>query len=617
MKRAVLVVALGVVCAASIGYAVNDRPAPVATASATAPSLAAFSWPKGAIYTYDFSWTAKSTGEVEGKAAAGDFDLAGRLVLTSLGSNDGVTTLAARITPAERHLVKAFGSEIMGDDATMRATFDERETLMEVDSRGVVRSIRVPSDAPPLYKTLAHGVLTATQVTLPKDPAATWTATEFGPSGHALMRYAVDANDASKLLRAVESVDFAASKGKRGRDLAVRGTIVLDAAGCVASLEQSEASATAQGPEATRVVAQSHFEMHLSGRAKDPTLLTTRDLSKYESHPPGDVPGKVTDKERDDRLSKGMRIDEAKITIGTYDGSKPPQGWITRASAMLRAHPEYDAEVAAAFATASAEGRSLAMDMLAAAGDARAQATMRELLDRADVRSHPDQFVNLVQRFTFVRDPEPASLDYVLAAYDAATKRNDTSSARGAAFAIGALVGRLAISSPSPLTERAHARLVADLKVAKDVDAKNALVAALGNTGLPESFAPMMALANDDRGSTRAQVALSLRKIAGQRAIDATFTLLRDEDTQVASAALRSLGQRGFDAALLDRMATQVMAGEVKSAVDASIVALVASAERLSPTLERLLEFLIERDAADDPELAAKARGVLARTPRG
>ena len=548
--------------------------------------VARFSWPAGTELRYAVDWRQSSHARVQERDFDGGVELEADLVLTSRGPRGDATLLRARLEHVQRQAVTAFGQDL-------RPVLEGAEALVEIDARGRVRAVHAPAGVP---GHVLNALLTSAQITLPEMPQADWTAIEDGPQARAEQRYRLDGpltlrRDVARL----DAVTGAAGVFLEGATASLSGsaTAVLDPAGHLRSLHATDAL-DISGPNALETRSTLSLVLTSRGTAPDLPPLDERAL---DTHIPGELARGLSPSEIDRRFAGDLTIDTIESTVDGYArGIGMPNSWVARATAFGRVHPELIPRLAAKFRATSAQGRELVFDLLSGTGTPEAQAAMRELLDEV---ADPWLRAALLQRFSFVWAPEPATLDFLADGWRAA---EDPLVAHATLYPLGSAIGAYRDRAAALVL---HDELVAALAAAEDPDDKVALLAALGNAGLPEGEAAIAALVADAAGPVRAQAARSLRKLAAREPL---FALLADPEAPVARSALATLASLPSQADDLRRIAELVEAGRISRAADAALISF-ASARR-EP---RILAAIAAR-SADKPELAARARDALAAT---
>jgi len=592
----------------------------IASPSPKLPTAVRFQWPAGTEVRYSVEWRTDSAARYGEQPFEGGVDIACDLVLRSYGEQGEVTLLGARLEGLRRHGVSALGQEFLPDAAAAEKALTGTEAFAEVDARGRLRAMRFPKAAPPLFMQIVQGVLTETQVTLPEKSQASWTALESGNLARAEQRYDVDAKDPSTLHRAAIRLDAMTAADKAllaGTVPSYEGTatIILDRAGHVVSV-RSESSARAKRGEGEGAGFEGSTAFTLArtgeGRFTLPKALPAFDDATYDTRLPGQIVSSLSAADMDRSLSHDVTLANVEGIMASYaHGIRLERTWIARATAFLRLHPEHVTVVADKFATTNDDGKELVFDLLSGTGSREAQAAMRALIETKEARADRDTYARILQRFSFVRAPDRGTVDLLARLYQSAVAEKDPFAVHATVFAFGSAIGAFYVTGDRSTALAAHARLASDLRAAASPEDRTALLAALGNAGIPEGFADIVAFAGDPSESVRAQVATSLRKHDTAESREVLFRLVGDAEPPVTTRALRSLAQLKLAPADVARVADVVEAGKPSLATDALLVTFATDHKSAHDAAARILRAVAAR-SGEKPELRDRATEALA-----
>ena len=269
-------------------------------------------------------------------------------------------------------------------------------------------------------------------------------------------------------------------------------------------------------------------------------------------------------------------------------GARPSEVWRAAASTLLRLNPKECDALALVFEDHVTDDlRGVILDLLAAAGTFEAQVVIRRLLALAVARRSNRAFASFVQRLAFVEQPDGPTLRFLMSVY--AESRREPHDVRAAcAYALGASAGQALVAGDLDAAARASDVLRRDLLSAGPIIEKCALLAALGNAGVPGDVLVMTRFTEDPDAPVRAAAALALRKLSLREASARLVALLADPELKVAQNALLALGEHRLADVDLEAIAELVLSGATAVALDGRILGLlVAQRPRLGRTSSR------------------------------
>jgi len=229
-------------------------------------------------------------------------------------------------------------------------------------------------------------------------------------------------------------------------------------------------------------------------------------------------------------------------------------------------------------------------------------------------------FASFVQRLGFVECPDGPTLRFLMSVY--AESRGEPHDVRAAcAYALGAAAGQAHAAGDFEAAVRASDVLRRDLLSAGSIIEKCALLAALGNAGVPSDVMVVTRFTQDSEAPVRAAAALALRKISIPEASAQLVALLADRELKVSTSALLALGEHKLEDAELEAAADLVLGGRTSAAIDGRVLRLlVAQRPRLSrnsnraSTIENALRLLlgrIEAAASIEPSGSGERRAAF------
>lgn len=293
------------------------------------------------------------------------------------------------------------------------------------------------------------------------------------------------------------------------------------------------------------------------------------------------------------------------------------------AFALVRLNPKECEALALVFEDeVTDELRGIVLDLLAGAGTFEAQVVIRRLLALSVARRSNRTFATFVQRLGFVECPDGPTLRFLMSVY--AESRGEPHDVRAAcAYALGAAAGQALVAGDPEAAVRASDVLRRDLLSAGSIIEKCALLAALGNAGVPTDVMVVTRFTQDAEAPVRAAAALALRKMRVAEASAQLVALLADREVKVAQSALLALGEHKLEDTELESIADLVLGGRTSVAIDGRVLRLlVAQRPRLSAAssranvIENALRLLLGRiEAAATNELSGSGERRAALAP--
>jgi HEAT repeat protein len=316
-------------------------------------------------------------------------------------------------------------------------------------------------------------------------------------------------------------------------------------------------------------------------------------------------------------MSHEMSLAKVLDVVGEYEsGARPEHEFLVRAAAFLRLHPEAIPNVVARFRdpALTVRGRGFILDVLVEAGSGPAQKGMREVLQMPQASARRTDFAMLVQRFTFVREPDAESVAFLEKTYAAHKTDADLASAQGTAVALGAVVKHLAAMHEDAAAREVNERLRAELRAAPGPALRAALVSALGNAARPEDVPDISAAAGDPDGRVRNEAAHALRSVDSQDARRTLLTMVTDSSAAVATQAFGSLSQQTLSDSDWRALSDVAASGKSPFSSDPALVNLVRSRNPPSGEQRRILTALLARNYGGDNDLPVIIRGLLGKS---
>lgn len=513
----------------------------------------------------------------------------------------------ARIGLALDRLTRA-SLVISGAEVLPSASALGGEVLLWVDDHGAIEQALYRRDASDAFRAVIPNVVALTKVSLPREPAVSWLATELTMLGSARSQYVAEDGNPFSLVRhrlgyeALLALPRGASASSA--EIESRDSLTLDDDGMLKLAAFSEKVTSGSALSAA-------IEASLERTATSTFSPVAVALADLEARAPDERSARAmdTEEQRLRQLAGDMTMAKLEaLAFAAAPGRQLPPGFVTSAVAMLKLDPGLCAALVEWFErpNASLAARALLLDLLASAGHAKAQAAIRDALASPAARATADGYRLLLQRLGVIVAPDRETVDFAYSSY-AHAKGEDR---LAAAFALGATLGARGPARADPALAAYGDRLRADLKKARGTDERVALLAALGNAARPADVAAIKTFAHDDDARVRRQAALSLRRDHTTEAQDTLFTMLADGDSSVGEAALQALADEGANAAVVQRLGSMVGTPAFPGALNEPLLTIVGGELQSHPAEARAA---LEAIAATshDPHTIARARMLI------
>jgi hypothetical protein len=593
-KRAALL--LGLLALVGVAIVVRLRPAPIAYR---------VDWAADTRYVYRLAWSDDESVRLpvaDGREASTELDIAGELTLRSYGASDGTHVVGLSLQPSSARAT-AFGQPLF---AAGDGTLEGHEALLAISPRGEVQSLLFSPGDPETWKTLAGALASELSMTLPAKPALSWQAVADDGLGSAQLSYrALSADELERRrlsYRSLRALPDRKALAAATQTIDSRHRIVIGA-GQLRALDEDDDIRVPPTVERRarlslvllRAEKVAHAEAPVAGRElRRPGQPVTSDLARRQLL--AQRTGGMTGADLVNRIYANARG-------GLHDDA----AWLWKATGVLIEHPEVCAELGQAFADPemSADTRRVILDLLAGAGHAEAQAALRHALDSPAATQSRD-YPLLVQRFSLVPDPTPETAQFLAQTGQRAKAQGNLDVARATHYSLGAVVGHMAAHDAETAARLNHA-LVDELTSARSGEDKRDALRAIGNAGLPENVALVLAERDAEDPSVRAAAAAALRKTAGPETTRALLALAGDGAEPVSAEALDSLRGRELDGAQGAELAA--LLPRLSAANQPQLADLLIEHLGDSAWAARALQELADR--THDPRLSARIRALF------
>ena len=576
----------------------------------------------GQRWAYELDWAAKTSGQLAGAQDASsvglETHLTGELLLEVVTPHPEGALLAVSLSRIDRFDFAMQGQAAEPELEAVRTALVAHPAFVELDGRGRVRGLAFdPSASAPLRATL-RAVVLELGFTLPQQANAEWDADEPNTLGTLSAHYVGSATDFVRTPGRYLTLDAVPGVLTGTEALSGKATLCLDADGTLRSLEDVQhVHYRRPGQAADALDSSWTFLLHRTpgipagAQATAPALLTPEPLQ-------GTVGDEGLVARRDARQARDMNPELLALTIHRFEhGTRPGHTFLVSAGAYLRLHPEALPELLLQFSSVdlTLKGRGLMLDVMAEAGDARAQAAMREALGAPAAHTKGD-YSQLAQRFSFVRRPTAESIDFLAQEARRSREAGDLEGAQGPVVALGSSVRRLQERGDLERAHAANAQLRAELDVAKTGTSlqKRGVLAALGNAARPENLEAILGFAHDPDSLVRDQVASALRSVDSPLAREALLTLAAEGTTAVTTSALDALRRQTLTTQDWDALARLAREGTTPASSDGTLLALVREHRaEAGPAGREILQALLQRNQGGDNDLAQIIEALLAQ----
>jgi hypothetical protein len=599
------------------------QPAPTRAEGDLAPLR--LRWPVGTKTRYSLSWNARTSGLVAPGQLKDvrklDFtsDTDAEIAVESLAERPGELEVAVSFEKVTRFDFRMAGQSATQDAAQAGEGLRGHRAFLTLSDRGEVRAIAFQASAGPEARSALKALAQQLSFTLPAGGETAWEADEPTGLGLLRVRYQRRGEVVQRTPVAFRSLDAVKGPLDGAQSLEGGATLRVDEQGLSALLDTETWSYTKAGMHDPSVASSFTFRLERLGReAFDLAALVAQQRGAASQGLSAAIvdqglaarrDGRLADKLDDELLFKGLEL--------FNKGGKPERGFIVSAGAYLRLHPELLPRLVARFSEKdlSPKGRGFVLDLLVQAGDAKAQAALLSTLQGEAARRDGKEYGMLVQRLTFLGEPQPEAARFLEDELVRARRASQVEAQQGAAAALGAVANRFFSMGNKEEADRALGELRQALRDTQDPSARLGVIAGLGNAAQPADVALLRALADDDDPKVRSQVAASLRAIDDPAARAALFSLAVDGSSGVAASAFASLNQQKLGGSDWSALGELVAQGKIASGADASLLELVRRhRQEAGPTGDQILRALLGRNSAPDNDLGSTIRGLLGIT---
>ncbi|ATB45022.1 HEAT repeat domain-containing protein [Corallococcus macrosporus] len=595
-----------------------------AAAPAAASRLPLYRWTVGEARTYHFIWNdlqrvalpVPQQGDAP-QAMDVALSLEGELTLQALEVRANGARVRLAVKRLERHDATLSGQALFPDAEAVRAHLPQTASAwLELDARGALLAVRFSDAEPPMFRQVAQTLAAELFPTELRD-AAEWSAVESTQAGEVEARFQFD-GEAARLTRRrarYQSLRAAATAPAFRQTLSSLTHFDRDPDDFLAGVSHDEildATHTDGRPLVSRRV---RLRLAFASRQQQPLPPATEDkpLVRAPSQVAfeGDEELALTTSQAD-----GMTVDAALQVLATAtDPAGIPElgSFARRAIAALKLEPHRAGELGQLFLQqgTSPAMRELMLDLLAGAGHAQAQATLRELIVSSEAREHAGAHGLMVQRAGFLREPEPETGRLLARMHTEAQAAGDVATERASAYALGAVVSHLPAGSP------VAAELLRPLEDAlARADSAESLEHSLRALGNSRAERVMDLAAPHLRGETpevRSAAAGALRtapqETATRMLLDA---LLSEPERAVQGALLDALNARTLGGSELERLSGWVVAGHLAPGAEAALLNVLTPRMDDSVAVLRMLQALAVRPG-QQPATRARVLALMAQ----
>ncbi|GEL74223.1 HEAT repeat domain-containing protein [Myxococcus virescens] len=596
----------------------------VVAAPVSASRLPLYRWTVGEERTYHFVWNdlqrvalpVPQQGEAP-QTMDGTLSLEGELTLQALEVRAKGARVRLAVKRLDRHDATLSGQALFPDAAAVQAHLPQTASAwLELDARGALVAVRFSDAEPPLFRQVAQTLAAELFPTELRD-AAEWSAVESTQTGEVEARFHFDGEDARLTRRRAryQSLRAAATAPAFRQSLSSLTHFDRDPEGFLAGVSHDEILDATHTDGRSLMSRRVRLRLAFSTRQQKPLPPATEDKPIVRA------PSQVAF-EGDEKLAlttsqaDGMTVDAALqvLASATDPGAIPELGtFARRAIAALELEPHRAGELGQLFLQKgrSPAMRELMLDLLAGAGHAEAQATLRELIVSPEAREHAGAHGLMVQRAGFVREPEPETGRLLARMNTEARTAGDVGVERASAYALGAVVSRLPAGSPEvaeflrPL-EDALAR-------ADNAESLEHSLRALGNSGTARVMDLASPHLRDEAPEVRSAAAGALRTAPQEAATRMLLDALMSEPARaVQGALLDALNARTLGAPELERLSGWVVAGQLAPGAEAALLNVLTPRMDDSAAVLRMLQALSVRPG-QQPATRARVMALMAQ----
>ncbi|NVJ23443.1 MULTISPECIES: HEAT repeat domain-containing protein [Myxococcus] len=531
----------------------------------------------------------------------GTLHLEGSLALQALEVRPTGTRLRLTLKSLERHEAMLSGQPLLPDAATLAAHLPQSASAwVELDARGALLAVRYSEAEPPMFRQLTQTLAAEMFPTELKD-ASEWNALEATQTGDVEASFRFEGDGDARLTRRrsrYQKLRAAGGAAPFQQDLSSLTRFERTPDGRLAGVFHDESLDASRSDGGALMSRRMRLRVEFASRELKP-LVATSEVKSIIRQPAqiafeGDPEVALLRSQAD-----GMTIDRVLQVLSTATSPEAIaglDGFVRRAIAALKLEPERTRELSGAFLRKGASPglRELTMDILAGAGHAEAQATMRELLQSPVAREHEAAFGFMVQRAGFLKEPEPETGRMLTAMHAQARAANDVGTERASLYALGGVVSHLPEGDPEVAT---YMRPLEDaLRDARDDEERLHALRALGNTGQESVLDQAGPHLRADSAEVRAAAAGSLRKAPQEVATRMLLDSLGFEKERVVQAALLdALDARTLDAADLERLRAWVVSGQLASGAESTLLNVITHRLDGSAPIYQMLQALALR----------------------
>jgi len=560
----------------------------------TQPSASGPRLEVGEIHVYTLDWQTRATRSMGAGRVSGGLSLRGELALSAIEKGPEGTRVSLWFPSLPTRTIAVLGEPIELDAAQL---VDVHAELLIAPDGDVRRAFFAPESAP-IFRELMAGVIARVDF----RAAIAGDQPRAVRGGHGLVEVVYTPNEAGVVTRELRKLlRFDSAPGLEIDEHALigEGRIELD---------------DHQVP--VRIELHDRAQLEQVGLDADDrfTLVRLRvDLGHVEALPdpveidPSAAPDPLAAaRELDRQFAEGLTYADIEVAMDVMDGGVlPRQGFVSRASALLRGWPEQTDTIIPLALEAGGNGRQLAFDLLAAAGTLEAQAAMRSLLQEPVAAGWPERNL-LLGRFAFLAAPSPESAQFLLDQLAAARAADQPESMRALLYPIGTVSGRVA--DPTLATQMHQALLQAAADEAPPLRAAG--IAGLGNARQASDIPRLITATTDLDTNVRVEAVAALRTHVRPEATQALLEALTDPEPAVASRALDVLHERHFEGQPTPEFIARAQAGRYNPNLDRAMAsALIGSAK--DPKVREALATIATR--TQDSSLTTDLQEFLAK----
>ena len=496
--------------------------------------------------------------------------------------------------------------------------YKRHEAFVCVDENHEITRFLFPPKTPQVFKTFMITAAQEIQVSV-REGRKNWTTKEINQHGKGVVDYRMGRENGNRveLNKTRKNYDFPGLIAPDDRQN-IRGNdrIILNRGGFIEEIDKKE-RATITSPKngktildvnktlSLRITGRGNFEAGTFGERQMGAMLRV--------HPGDPVSDPGQNRELLARQVSDLIYEDIERWIGSFrpdpKDNRANNAMFYRSAGFVKLQPRSDERLPAYGRKKGRTSgqRTLAMNILAAAGTESAQSAMRHMLSDPVVRIDP-QYGVLIQNFSFMDyKPTAGTLEFLSGLMNG--KKGFESYA--AAHAYGAGIHKLYTRSEKERALGLNRQILKKIDGSKTADERAEYIAALGNAGMFENNGLLAGYLKHPYARIRAEAAMALRKTETADVRGKMIVLFTDKDRNVQRSAIQTALQFSPDEKNLRAVKSQLKSGKIQEANFYDLTSLMKKNMARHPGLVKDCLKLMVRKKLKDPDLEARIRGMI------